>query len=208
MVAILDADKEGYLRSATSLIQTMGRCARHLEGKAILYADTMTDSMNQAIAETNRRRAKQEAYNRENNITPQSIVKSVDMQLVKIIEADYVTVPVDDITVGEVSTEEQLTKTIAHLETQMREAAKNFEFERAAALRDRIRALKQRDLFAGVQAIPAAFFAAPAAGPNAVSASVTANEGDAGAPHVAPATSATVASNSRSSRRRTRVRRR
>ena len=208
LVAILDADKEGYLRSATSLIQTMGRCARHLEGKAILYADTMTDSMNQAIAETNRRRAKQEAYNRENNITPQSIVKSVDMQLVKIIEADYVTVPVDDITVGEVSTEEQLTKTIAHLETQMREAAKNFEFERAAALRDRVRALKQRDLFAGVQAIPAAFFAAPAAGPNAVSASVTANEGDAGAPHVAPATSATVASNSRSSRRRTRVRRR
>jgi len=156
LVAILDADKEGYLRSATSLIQTMGRCARHLEGKAILYADTMTDSMRQAIAETNRRRAKQEAYNLENNITPQSIVKAVDMQLAAIVEADYVTVPIEE-PAGEISTEEQLAKTIAQLETQMREAAKNFEFERAAALRDRIRDLKQRDLgLTGMTPIPAA----------------------------------------------------
>jgi excinuclease ABC subunit B len=145
LVAILDADKEGYLRSATSLIQTMGRCARHLEGKAILYADRMTESMQRAMAETSRRRAKQEAYNLENNITPQSIIKSVDMQLVKIIEADYVTIPIDEVT-GEISSEEQLAKTIAQLESQMREAAKKFEFERAAALRDRIRDLKQRDL--------------------------------------------------------------
>jgi excinuclease ABC subunit B len=156
LVAILDADKEGYLRSATSLIQTMGRCARHLEGKAILYADTMTDSMRQAIAETNRRRAKQEAYNLENNITPQSIVKAVDMQLAAIVEADYVTVPLEE-PPGEISSEEQLAKTIAQLETQMREAAKNFEFERAAALRDRIRDLKQRDLgLTGVTPIAAA----------------------------------------------------
>ena len=145
LVAILDADKEGYLRSATSLIQTMGRCARHLEGKAILYADTVTESMRKAMAETSRRRAKQEAYNSENNITPQSIVKSVDMQLVKIIEADYVTVPLEEVS-GEISNEEQLAKMIAQLEQQMREAAKKFEFERAAALRDRIRGLKQRDL--------------------------------------------------------------
>ena len=145
LVAILDADKEGYLRSATSLIQTMGRCARHLEGKAILYADTVTESMRKAMAETSRRRAKQEAYNTENNITPQSIVKSVDMQLVKIIEADYVTVPLEEVS-GEISNEEQLAKMIAQLEQQMREAAKKFEFERAAALRDRIRDLKQRDL--------------------------------------------------------------
>ena len=146
LVAILDADKEGYLRSATSLIQTMGRCARHLEGRAILYADRMTDSMRQAIGETNRRRAKQEAYNAENNITPQSIRKAVDMQLAAIVEADYVTIPADDAAVGEISNEEQLQQAIALLETQMREAAKNFEFERAAALRDKIRSLKQRDL--------------------------------------------------------------
>src|SRR5579859_5672920 len=96
LVAILDADKEGFLRSTTSLIQTIGRCARHIEGRAILYADVMTDSMRQAIGETNRRRAKQTAYNRENNITPQSIIKSVDMQLAAIVEADYVTVPIED----------------------------------------------------------------------------------------------------------------
>src|SRR6202165_3917535 len=96
LVAILDADKEGYLRSATALIQTIGRCARHVEGRAILYADRRTDSMNQAIDETNRRRAKQVAYNEENNITPMSIIKSVDMELARIVEADYVTVPVDD----------------------------------------------------------------------------------------------------------------
>jgi len=146
LVAILDADKEGYLRSATSLIQSMGRCARHLEGRAILYADRMTDSMRQAIGETNRRRAKQEAYNREHNITPQSIVRSVDMQLARIVEADYLTVPAEDAVIGNISTEHELLQAIIQLESQMREAAKNFEFERAAALRDRIRSLKQRDL--------------------------------------------------------------
>ncbi|MGB0034297.1 MAG: excinuclease ABC subunit UvrB [Candidatus Acidiferrales bacterium] len=154
LVAILDADKEGFLRSATSLVQTIGRCARHLEARAILYADRMTDSMRQAIGETSRRRAKQEAYNVEHNITPQTIVKSLDMQLAGIVEADYLTVPMDDSAIGEIANEEQLVQAIAQLETQMREAAKNFEFERAAALRDRIRALKQRDL--------GAIFAAPA----------------------------------------------
>jgi excinuclease ABC subunit B len=154
LCAILDADKEGFLRSATSLIQTIGRCARHLEARAILYADVMTDSMKQAIGETNRRRAKQEAYNRENNITPVSIVKSVDMQLARIVEADYVTVPLDDVVIGEVSTEAELATAITQLDSQMREAAKNFEFERAAALRDRIRSLKQRDLGAIFSAPP------------------------------------------------------
>ncbi len=146
LVAILDADKEGYLRSATSLIQSMGRCARHLEGRAILYADHMTDSMRQAIGETSRRRAKQEAYNREHNITPQSITRSVDMQLARIVEADYITVPADEVPIGDINSEQDLQNAVAQLEIQMREAAKNFEFERAASLRDKIRSLKQRDL--------------------------------------------------------------
>ncbi len=153
LVAILDADKEGYLRSATALVQTIGRCARHVEGRAILYADVTTESMRVAIGETNRRRAKQMAYNQEHNITPQSIIKSVDMQLAAIVEADYVTVPAEDIPFGEIQNEEQLRQAIEQLEAQMREAAKKFEFERAAGVRDRIRALKQRDLgplFAGL----------------------------------------------------------
>ncbi len=154
LVAILDADKEGYLRSATSLIQSMGRCARHVEGRAILYADTMTDSMRQAIGETSRRRAKQQAYNREHNITPQSVVKSIDMRLASIVEADYVTVPADDPVIGEIQNEQQLLAAIAQLEEHMREAARNFDFERAASLRDRARALKQRDLGA-IVATPA-----------------------------------------------------
>jgi excinuclease ABC subunit B len=148
LVAILDADKEGYLRSATALIQTIGRCARHLEATAILYADATTESMRAALDETNRRRAKQLAYNREHGITPQSIVKAVDMQLASIVEADYVTVPAEDLLLDEIASEEQLRETIGKLETQMREAAKKFEFERAAQLRDRIRALKQKDLVA------------------------------------------------------------
>ena len=150
LVAILDADKEGYLRSATSLIQTIGRCARHISGRAILYADTRTGSMNQAIAETARRRDKQSAYNRENNITPESIVKSVDMELARIVEADYVSIPIDDSSLdaaaANVKNEAQLAQLLQTLETQMREAAKKFEFEKAAQLRDRIRALKQRDI--------------------------------------------------------------
>jgi excinuclease ABC subunit B len=150
LVAILDADKEGFLRSTTSLIQTIGRCARHIEGRAILYADRRTDSMNQAIGETNRRRAKQVAYNKENNITPQSIIKGVDMELAHIVEADYVTVPLDtvglDAAVSNIKSEQQLAEVLQQLETQMREAAKKFEFEKAAQLRDRIRSLKQQDL--------------------------------------------------------------
>ena len=150
LVAILDADKEGYLRSATSLIQTIGRCARHISGKAILYADVRTKSMNEAISETNRRRAKQVAYNKENNITPQSIIKGVDMELAHIVEADYVTVPLDsaelDAAAAAVRSEAQLAELLTQLETQMREAAKKFEFEKAAQLRDRIKSLKQQDL--------------------------------------------------------------
>ncbi len=150
LVAILDADKEGFLRSNTSLIQTIGRCARHIEGRAILYADRRTDSMNQAIDETNRRRAKQVAYNTENNITPMSIIKSVDMDLARIVEADYVTIPIDeaglDAAAANIKSEKQFAEMLQQLELQMREAAKKFEFEKAAQLRDRIRSLKQRDM--------------------------------------------------------------
>jgi excinuclease ABC subunit B len=144
LVAILDADKEGFLRSGGSLIQTIGRAARHLNGKAILYADTQTDSMRTAISETNRRRAKQFRYNEEFGITPESIVKPVDMALAQITGADYVTVPLD-VPDDELVPRDQLDALIVGLEKQMREAAKQFEFEKAAQLRDRIKALKEKE---------------------------------------------------------------
>jgi excinuclease ABC subunit B len=143
LVAILDADKEGYLRSAGALIQTMGRAARNLHGKAILYADTRTESMREAIAETNRRRAKQMRYNEENGITPETIVKPVDMALASIVEADYVTVPAEAAEDEAVSSD-QIEELIQKLENQMREAAKKFEFEKAAQLRDRVKVLKEK----------------------------------------------------------------
>ncbi len=143
LVAILDADKEGYLRSAGSLIQTMGRAARNVHGKAVLYADRRTESMRTAIAETDRRRAKQIHYNDDNGIIPMSIIKPVDMALAAIVEADFVTVPLEPVD-EEAVTGDQLEQLIENLEKQMREAAKQFEFERAAQLRDRIKGLKDR----------------------------------------------------------------
>src|ERR1022692_53580 len=123
----------------------MGRAARHLRGKAILYGDRHTDSMNQAIGETNRRRAKQIQYNEENGITPESIIKPVDMSLAAIVEADYVTVPLeaDD---DSAATGDQLEDLVRTLETRMREAAKQFEFEKAAQLRDRIKGLREKGI--------------------------------------------------------------
>ncbi len=153
LVAILDADKEGFLRSAGSLIQTMGRAARHASGKAILYADRMTDSMNQAIGETNRRRMVQQHYNEAHDITPQSISKPVDMSLARVVEADYVTVPAEIGSEEPPANAEEMRQLIARLEDHMREAAKMFEFETAAKLRDRIKALKTGGL-AGVVEVP------------------------------------------------------
>jgi excinuclease ABC subunit B len=144
LVAVLDADKEGFLRSAGSLIQTIGRAARHVEGHAILYADEITDSMRKAIEETARRREIQIAYNQQNHITPQSIVKPIDMSLVAVAEGDYVTVPLEADEELENLTPEQRGRLIDELETQMREAARKFEFEKAAQLRDRVKALKQQ----------------------------------------------------------------
>ena len=145
LVAILDADKEGFLRSTGSLIQTVGRAARNVNGRAIMYADRLTDSMQAAISETDRRRHMQEAYNREHGITPASIVKSIDDVLGSIYERDYVTVPAgDDAEIFRTSAE--LEAHVAALQVQMKAAAANLEFEKAAALRDRIKQLRTREL--------------------------------------------------------------
>jgi excinuclease ABC subunit B len=143
LVAILDADKEGFLRSTTSLVQTIGRAARHINGRAILYADVVTGSMRSAIDETNRRRAAQQRYNEENNITPQSIIKPLDPDLVRIYEGDYYELPAVAEEIKEYSSAEELELEIQRLEKEMREAAKDFEFERAAALRDQVKKLKK-----------------------------------------------------------------
>jgi excinuclease ABC subunit B len=142
LVAILDADKEGFLRSSGSLIQTIGRAARHVEGHAILYADVMTDSMKKALDETSRRRRIQEDYNEAHQIVPQSIIKPIDMSLVAVAEGDYVTVELEADEDVESLTPEQKEKFLADLEEQMREAARKFEFEKAAQLRDRLKSLK------------------------------------------------------------------
>jgi excinuclease ABC subunit B len=142
LVAILDADKEGFLRSAGSLIQTIGRAARHVEGHAVLYADVMTDSMRKALDETSRRRRVQVEYNERNGIVPQSIVKPIDMSLVAVAEGDYVTVPLEGDEEVEGLTPEQRERFIGELEERMREAARKFEFEKAAQLRDRVKGLK------------------------------------------------------------------
>jgi excinuclease ABC subunit B len=150
LVAVLDADKEGFLRSSGSLIQTIGRCARNLNGRAILYADTMTDSMRRAMDETDRRRAIQQAYNEEHNITPESIVRPLEMSLARIVEADYGDDVVQEVEgMPEFKSQEELDAYIGKLENEMREAAKRFEFEKAAKLRDTIRELRTKEfLFA------------------------------------------------------------
>jgi excinuclease ABC subunit B len=148
-VAILDADKEGFLRSQTSLIQTIGRCARNLNGVAILYADKMTDSIKFAVAETKRRRAIQQTYNEEHGIEPATIIKAIDSDLVKMANLDYFEVPGGpsararlDLTEGE-----DLDKAIARLTKEMKEAAKNLDFEKATEIRDKLRELKEIRIF-------------------------------------------------------------
>ena len=145
LVAILDADKEGFLRSEQSLIQTIGRAARNSEGKAILYADRVTDSMKRALDETRRRREIQLVYNREQGITPKTIVKPIESTLITASEADYFKVPLELEEIEEY-TAQNIEATIARLEGEMRASAKRFEFERAAELRDRIKYLRDREL--------------------------------------------------------------
>ncbi len=143
LVAILDADKEGFLRSTTSLVQTIGRAARHINGKAILYADVITGSMKAAMDETSRRRAIQQQYNEENDITPQSVIKPLDPELMRIYEGDYYEVPAVAEEGKEYRTLEELNLEIQRLEEEMRKAAKEYEFEKAAALRDQVKKLKK-----------------------------------------------------------------
>jgi excinuclease ABC subunit B len=149
LVAILDADKEGFLRSQGSLIQTIGRAARNINGCAILYADKMTDSMRRAIDETERRRVTQEAYNIENGITPESILRPLDMSLAQILKAEYADLTEQDETTPEFSSQQELDAYVANVESDMREAAKKFEFEKAAKLRDRVKELKTKEFLFG-----------------------------------------------------------
>jgi len=146
LVAVLDADKEGFLRSTGSLIQTMGRAARHLNGRAILYGDVMTDSMRRAIDETVRRRKLQQAYNEANGITPQSIIKPIDSNLIAVAEADYVTVPLEPDDEVDNLPPAQMETYLSELEQRMREAARKFDFKQAAAFRDRIKELRERSV--------------------------------------------------------------
>ena len=146
LVAILDADKEGFLRSETSLIQTFGRTARNVSGRVILYADTRTDSMKKAITETNRRRKIQDAYNREHGITPETVRKAIPDILESIYEADYVTVPMAAEKGEDYVSLLEIPKLISRLKKEMRAAASKLDFEKAAEIRDRIKALEEREM--------------------------------------------------------------
>jgi excinuclease ABC subunit B len=148
-VAILDADKEGFLRSTTSLIQTIGRAARNVGGEAILYADRITDSIRNAIDETNRRRIRQQQYNTEHGIEPATIIKAIDSDLVKMASLDYVDFGA---AIGrksnlELAADGDIDKTITRLTKDMKEAAKNLDFEKATEIRDRLRELKEMRIF-------------------------------------------------------------
>jgi len=149
-VAILDADKEGFLRSTGSLIQTIGRAARHIEGRAILYADNMTASMKAAINETDRRRAVQTAYNEEHGITPQSVISKIDMGLAQILKTEYGEIEVEEaVGLPEFTSQADVDAFIGKLETEMRDAARKFEFEKAAKLRDSIKELREKEFLFG-----------------------------------------------------------
>ena len=145
LVAILDADKEGFLRSARSLIQTIGRAARNVHGQVILYADTMTDSMKRAIEETNRRRRLQAKFNRDHGITPQTVIKSLGAPLIRIYEADYFEIPIAAERSPKFGVAE-MAREVKQLKQQMKKAAEKLEFEKAAELRDRLRELEVQEL--------------------------------------------------------------
>ncbi len=149
LVAVLDADKEGFLRSETSLIQTAGRAARNVRGRVLLYADVITGSIERTIAETNRRRSLQRAYNEEHGIEPRSIMKEVEGPLVKMANLDYYESTMGRLSAIAESSDLPISDQIRGLEKQMREAAKKLEFEQAAALRDRLSELRDLQIFSG-----------------------------------------------------------
>jgi len=146
LVAILDADKEGFLRSERSLIQTFGRAARNVRGRVILYADRVTASMDRAIKETDRRRKKQLAYNKKNKITPETIVKSIREVRTSVYEADYVSIPRVEEPSAEYGSLEELRNRIRELTRWMRDAAAQLEFEKAAEYRDQLKELQKKEL--------------------------------------------------------------
>jgi excinuclease ABC subunit B len=146
LVAILDADKEGFLRSAGSLIQTSGRAARNVHGRVIMYADKMTDSMRVCLSETDRRRTIQAAYNVEHGITPQSIVKQIDDVMSSVYERDYLTPSVAEDGIERFRTQAELEAFIVQRQSEMRSAAANLDFEKAAAIRDDIKRLRSPEL--------------------------------------------------------------
>jgi excinuclease ABC subunit B len=153
LVAVLDADKEGFLRSAGSLIQTMGRAARNVRGRAILYADRITDSMKHAMAETQRRREIQTRYNADHGITPESILKPVDDSLIGMCDADYLDVELEEpappagVDMSRFGSMQDVEKEIVRLEKRMKKAAVDLDFEDAASLRDQIAWLRKHAVF-------------------------------------------------------------
>jgi excinuclease ABC subunit B len=147
LVAILDADKEGFLRSTTSLIQTSGRAARNLNGQVIMYANVITGSMQEAIAEMNRRRDVQIQYNKDNGITPESVRKAIGDTLSNVEEADYYTIPIqEDPEFANLRSLQEIQSMIDQTEQEMKSAATNMEFEKAAALRDKLKRLKEKEI--------------------------------------------------------------
>jgi len=179
LVAILDADKEGFLRSERSLIQTMGRAARNVDGEAHLYARAPTEAMRKAVAETNRRRTLQQAYNREHGITPETIKKSINDILSSVYDQDYLTVPVAMEDGQEYATLDELPRRISALRKEMRRAAANLEFERAAKIRNLIRDLELTMNQGGspVVAIPSVPPPSPAGGKRSRKSSVSRAQG-------------------------------
>ena len=149
LVAILDADKEGFLRSSTSLIQTAGRAARNINGKVIMYADIITRSMKMALEETERRRVIQQQYNKQHGITPTTILKPINKNLLEMTQLDYYEIPAITENIEQYSSAEEIHQEIKNLESQMKKAAQRFEFEKAADFRDTIKRLREMDLLLG-----------------------------------------------------------